>query len=468
MIDIKQKNMKLLKWTVYLMFIAFSIPAHAQDEEADNESKYGETPEQRQACMEALTIYRGFRDQDNIHEAYIHWQTACKVCPPDASERVYSDGAKFLKSAIKEANKLKNTEKMKVLIDSLFLVYDTRLVHFSNIPKNPDNGCAIKGLMAADMYALQKKTRLKEAHDLYKVSVDCLKEKSLAGVLSGYYIAMYDLFKASEGEEKKFYQEALLTEYLSVQEYAETALKTATKESAIENYAKAKNNIDEIFILISNCEEMVPVLENKLKANPNDFELKKKVLRLLNKKDCSENAIYLSVAEAVHASEPSSPSAYAIGQGYAKKNELGKSLKYFEEAFDLCGDCSDKENYALKAGQVASALKMTSKARSYANKVLEINGGSGEAYLLIGDVIASSSAQCEDGKLGARSVYWLAADYYAKAKRADPSVADKADRKIASAASQFPSREDLFQYGIKEGDSFTTCFGESTIVRERK
>jgi hypothetical protein len=418
--------------------------------------------------MEALSIYRSFRDQKNDHEAYVSWKKACDVCPPDASERLYSDGAKFLKSEIKEANKAKDAAKMKVLTDSLMLVYDKRLQYFAVTDKNPDNGCAIKGLKAADMYALQKKTHLKEAFGLYKESVDCLKEKSLAGVLSGYYITMFDLFKESEGDEKKKYQEALLTDYLSLQEYSEAALKSTTKESLIENYTKAKNNIDEIFVLISNCDEMVPVLENKLKSSPDDIELKKKVLRLLNKKDCSDNAIYLPVAKAVHAVEPSAPSAYAIGQGSAKNNELGAALKYFEEAYELCGDCPEKENYALKAGQVASALKSTGKARSYANKVLDINPNNGEAYLLIGDAIAGSSAQCDDGKLGARSVYWLAADYYAKAKRVDPSIADKADRKIGAAASQFPSREDLFAFGMKEGESFTTCLGESTTVRERK
>jgi tetratricopeptide (TPR) repeat protein len=189
----------------------------------------------------------------------------------------------------------------------------------------------------------------------------------------------------------------------------------------------------------------------------------------MNAKDCTDNAIYLPTAEYVHSQEPSAPSAYAIGQGYAKKNELSKSLKYFEEAVELCPDCPERENYLLKAGQVASALKMTSKARSYANKVLDINPGSGDAYLLIGDVIAASSASCDDGKLGARSVYWLASDYYQKAKRVDPSVSDKADKKIASAASQYPSREDLFAFGKKEGESFNvSCFGEDTIIRERR
>lgn len=463
--------MKALTWSFFLFVSLFALPAMAQEEDgSENELKYGSTPEQRQNCLEQLTIYRSFRDQNNVHSAYVNWKKACDVCPPDASERLYSDGAKFIKSELKEAQKIKDNARMKVLVDSLMIVYDLRIQHFASTDKNPNNGCMVEGLKAADIYALQKKTRLKDAYELYKKSVECLKEKSLAGIISGYYIAMFDLYKETEdATEKKAYIQSLITEYLSLQDYCDSAIKAAKDDKKKEDYIKAKNNIDEIFVLVSQCSDMVPVLEEKIQQNPDDFELRKKALRLMNAKDCTENAIYLSTAEFVHVKEPSAPSAYAIGQGYAKKNELSKSLKYFEEAVELCPDCPERETYLLKAGQVASALKMTSKARSYANKVLEINPGSGDAYLLIGDVIAASSASCDDGKLGARSVYWLATDYYLKAKRVDPSVSEKADKKIASAASQYPSREDLFAFGKKEGDSFTVpCFGEETTIRERK
>jgi hypothetical protein len=58
---------------------------------------------------------------------------------------------------------------------------------------------------------------------------------------------------------------------------------------------------------IAQCEDMVPVLSEKIAADTANFELKKKVLRLLNQKDCTDNDLYLPVAEAVHAQEPSPP-----------------------------------------------------------------------------------------------------------------------------------------------------------------
>ena len=93
---------------------------------------------------------------------------------------------------------------------------------------------------------------------------------------------------------------------------------------------------------------------------------------------------------------------------------------------------------------------------------------SGDAYLLIGDAIASSAVSCDDGKLGTAGAYWLATDYFAKAKSVDSSVADKANQKIASYSKQFPLKTDIFFNNLNNGDTYTVaCFGETTTVRSR-
>lgn len=133
----------------------------------------------------------------------------------------------------------------------------------------------------------------------------------------------------------------------------------------------------------------------------------------------------------------------------------------------MCTDCPDKEMINLAAGQTAVKLGQNKKARSFANKVLAVNPNSGAAYILIGDAIVGSSSSCEDGGLGARSVYWLAVDYYNKATR-DTDAASAARKKIGIYKGQFPSREDLFSFSLKDGSDFTVpCWGETTKIRER-
>ncbi|MEO0404702.1 MAG: hypothetical protein AAF193_07515, partial [Bacteroidota bacterium] len=213
---------------------------------------------------------------------------------------------------------------------------------------------------------------------------------------------------------------------------------------------------------------MVPIFERKVEAAPDNHDQNKKFLKLMNLRECDESDFYLKLAEMVHTVEPSHESAYAIGIGYLKKKDYKQAMKFLDEAVELCSGCSDEERYLLRAGQVANILKQTGKARGYAKKILALNPKSGEAYLLIGDAVVAAAPSCDDGALGQRAMYWLAVDYYYKAKNTDSSVAEKAQKKINTYSKQFPEKKDLFTVGIDEGSSFTTCTGEATKARARK
>ena len=439
-----------------LLVMVFTVlGAHAQGDE-----KYGDTPEQQLLCKESLSIYKNFMKQKNYKDAYPAWTEACKQCPPKASQTLYSDGAKLLKNEIKSAE----ADKKKVLVDSLMMVYDQRMELFPSTSRSPNNRCKVLGYKAGDTQKYLK-DQIAEANSMYKESFECLGNKSSAATISGYYLTSYKLLQKAEGDAADDLRSDMLTEYLTIQEVADYNIANGTKEKTIEGYKKAKANIDEIFVIIAECESMVPTFEKKVNADPENMDLMKKALKLMNTKDCTESDFYLMVAEKVHQAEPSAESAYAVGMGYLKKSEYSQSMGYMVEAVKLCEDCPDKEKYLLRTGQVATILKQSSKARSYANKVLQINPNSGGAIMLIGDAIVAGAGQCDDGGIGKRAMYWLAVDYYAKAKRVDSTVTDKAQKKINTYSAQFPSTEDCFKFGLSKGDSFTTCIGESTTVR---
>ena len=127
----------------------------------------------------------------------------------------------------------------------------------------------------------------------------------------------------------------------------------------------------------------------------------------------------------------------------------------------------DMEKLYMGAGKTASMLGKSSTATSYANKALKVNPQSGEALMLIGDVIASSQGSCND-KMDGRSVYWLAVDYYGRAKAKDSSLAEKIGKKISSCKRQYPTIEQMFFVGLSEGASFTVpSRGEATKARAR-
>lgn len=446
---------------------SFSLSVTAQDN-----SKYGETEQQQLECMESLSVYTSFKKQKNYDDAYIAWQKACDVCPENVKEGLYIDGARFIKDQMK---KTKDEARKVALFDSLMANYDKRMEMFPTTSKRPYNKAYIMGFKADDYnrYVGDDVADAKvNAYHMYKEALEGMQVKAGAATLSGYYLSLYYTWKQAEGEEKKKYNEDLYTDYLMLQDFIDEKIKNNSGDEdeedegdnkAIERLEKARLNIDQVFVTIADCESMIPVLMEKVKNNPEDFDAKRKALRLMNKKECTDGAFYLEMAQAVDAKEPSASSKYSIGILLAKESKYSESLKYLEEAAEMCGDCPDLEIYLLKAGQVASVLNQSGKARSYASKVLQVNPKSGEAYLLQGDAISSSSVT---DKFGGRSRYWLATDYYNRAKSVDGSLAERANKKIANASKQYPTKEDIFTQGLKEGASFTVL-GESTTIRVR-
>ena len=119
-------------------------------------------------------------------------------------------------------------------------------------------------------------------------------------------------------------------------------------------------------------------------------------------------------------------------------------------------------------------MKKSSTARRYANQVLALEPNNADAIMLIGDAIASASSSCNDGALGKRAVYWVAHDYYSRAKRMSPELAEKAEDRMSKMSKQYPTIDEVFALGLQAGGNFTVknvagcpCSGESTIIRVR-
>jgi len=114
-------------------------------------------------------------------------------------------------------------------------------------------------------------------------------------------------------------------------------------------------------------------------------------------------------------------------------------------------------------------LENLSTARDYARLAIEPNPASGEPYVFIGYLYAMSANNCGNNEVEKNSVYWAAVDKFIKAKSIDPSVAEECDRNIGIYSKYYPSKEEIFFQGLKEGDNYTVkCWiNETTTVRSR-
>ncbi|MEJ6680839.1 MAG: hypothetical protein QNL21_01985, partial [Flavobacteriales bacterium] len=141
-----------------------------------------------------------------------------------------------------------------------------------------------------------------------------------------------------------------------------------------------------------------------------------------------------------------------------------ESLMWIELAATRCEsqECGELMSYLQRAGQIANLNKETSKAKKYARQILDADPNSGDGYLILAD--AWSNSNCNDEKFGRACSYWVAYDYYAKAKRVDPSVAEKANKSMNSVRKGWPVITTVFQQGVEVGSSYNCC-GVSTTVR---
>ena len=433
-----------------VMFIGLS--ANAQDE-----SKFGDTPEEQQKCKECISLYREYRDQNMQNDALPFWRCALNTCPKSA-KTLYIDGAKFygtiLDRIYEDSTKL---DERNAYIDTLMMIYDKRIEHFNEEGK-------VLTFKGNDLFKYDA-SRAAESNAMFKRSLELEGMDSDAIAASKYYQTLYEMYK-----EKKASKSDLLVEYMPVVEILDYNIARLEDDGARDRYEKAKNNLDAFFIKIAECDDIYSILGERLAETPNDIELNIKALAVMNTRDCSDNILYDQVAERVYKDKPSHGAAYSIGIQKLKSKDYNDALKYFEEAIDLCtGDCIRSNQYYLRAGQTALILGQSAKTRNFANKILQTSPNNGEAYILIGDAIAHSAKSCDDGKLGTVGAYWLATDYYAKAKSIDSSVTAKANQKIASYSKQFPLKTELFFHNLHEGDKYTVgcANNEVTTVRSR-
>lgn len=430
---------KTLKYALLPLAMIAGTVAFAQ-------SDFGSDPEK---CKENISLYQDAMSRDQIAEAYAPWSKILQLCPA-WSKGVYQNGTRIMAGMIA---KEEDAERKKRLIDSLYIVHDMRIQYFGE-------EAFVLGRKGLDVL-IHEPGECAKALEILKRSIELGGASSEAGTLSAYYQALGCLY--AKGEVTK---EEMLSEYVIINGYLEENLSNeGMSEADREYYQRASDNVNNLFFKVAECADIGKIATDMVKADPENIELKERLLKVLNAKDCADEAIYRTLAEDVHKANPTSQSAYSLGMRLVRQNEMGQALRYMKEAVELCNDCPEKVNYLLKAGQVASAIQDHGQARNFANQVLRIEPNNGEALLLIGISIAAQASNCEDPQRW--GVYWLAYDYYQRAKN-DPASSEKAGERMASMRSRFPTSKDVFFYQLKDGQSFqVTCGGlnESTTVR---
>lgn len=217
--------------------------------------------------------------------------------------------------------------------------------------------------------------------------------------------------------------------------------------------------------------ERISFLEGQLEENPESGDLMSQLLTLYEQQGLQNKASRLQTR--ILEVDPTPELYRTVASTRLDDEEPQKALDLYQKLLNL-PDAEPTARDYYNMGVANQQLSRLTKARSYFRKAINTDSGFGPAYISIANLYAGAVSNCTGGgslELQDRAVYWLAVDYFQKAKQADASVASTANQNIARYREYFPSQEDIFFKGWEPGQSYTIdygCYswiGETTSVK---
>lgn len=408
------------------------------------------------ACITNLSLYiedyklykEGTGSEESVDNMISAWRWVFKNCP-QATENIYIDGANIIELMIERSE---DDARKAALIDTLMMMYDQRIKYYGR------EGFVL-GRKGVDLYT-KDPGRYAEAYPILKRSVELEGNESNAAVLVYYFRITVKMLRAD-----KITKADLVDAYGTVSSIIEYNLAHGGSSS----YETAQRNVELTFEPYASCEDLVGIYQGKFEANPNDPENLKKIIGILDKKNCNSSDLYFDVTVKLNAIEPSAESSYLIGKMYIKRGDQQKAVEYLEAGTKV-EDLEERADCYLLLAHAHFAMKNYPQARAAAQEAARLRPDDGRPFLLIGDMYAATAESCGDNKLTKTVAYWAAVDKYYQAKNVDESVTKEANEKIATYSRYFPVMDDIFFYDLKEGQEYTVgCWiNEKTTVRPLK
>ena len=433
-----------------LTFLAASVAFLSAGLSASAQGKYGADSAE---CIKYLSYYQEYYKQKNYESALPNWRRAYALCPPSASQNMFVHGTTLM---TQQYNKVKDVTWKASIVDTILALQDQRMTAY---PKNRSTILNNKG-----QYMINYKGD--DAAYLYKNLNEIMDELG-AGTKRDILVKVLQA-SISLYRENQLQADEVIGMYDKVSELIEKA--EAKNESDEEENLKAKATIESLFAdsKVASCENLIAIFGPRYEADPENLTLVSNIVQLMNTADdCASNDLYLKAVTAMYKMDPSYRSADALYRLNSARGNVADAGKYLEEAIlSPESDEATDAQYYYELALFCYKNGMRGKAYDSARKAIDMDFGyAGKAYLIVGNLWAS--ATCGDVR-DKWARYWVATDYYQKARNADPSVSDEASSSIGSVSRYFPEASEAFMYDLTRGQSYTvSCGGMSATTTGR-
>ncbi|MBQ9311125.1 MAG: hypothetical protein IJ222_09755 [Bacteroidales bacterium] len=419
------------------------------------ESKWG--PDEAN-CKKYISFYETSYDNKDYENATTNWRKVYDICPHGARQTVLTKGATLLKKLI-EKNK-NNPEYRAALIDSVLTLHEERAKYF---PSSSVNALNAKGIDIVNLLRGNNKAIYEGLNGVIERNQGNTNPNLFVNNLNSA-IELFKIGEVSAEDVINVYQRNI---DLVEKAPSATAADTGKKQ-------QAKSDLEALFISskVASCEELINLFTPRYEANPDDLALVTNIVKMLSvAEDCQGNDLFLNAVTSMYKLDPSYNSAYYLFRLNASRGNIDTAIKYIDEAIAYDeSDASTDASYNYEAATLCYKNGRLAKAYAYANSALGLDASmAGKAYFLMGQIWGTTS--CGGDEVERRAHYWVAVDFLNKAKNADASLADEANKHIGSYSVYFPQTAEAFMYNITDGQSYrVVCNGmqATTTVRTRK
>lgn len=408
-------------------------------------------------CIKYLSFYKDYFKQKSYNEALPNWREAFKRCPPTANQTMLVDGTTLMRKLISQNSK--NPVYREKLVDSLMMIHDIRI---ANYPKYAVTARNNKGLDLANYVQNDPERLYKEYGEIIAGN----KTKTKPTILLFYFDSAVELYKNGSLNEEEIigvYEGCI--ELLSKMDPKDAADKEMVDDMKVK--------IEELFASnnIADCDKLIELYTPKFEADPQNIELAEKIVRFMSAADgCTDNALFISAATSIHKSNPTHASAYTLYKLNASTGKSAEAVKYLQEAIDReDSDAAQDAEYYYELAVYNFKCGNNLAAEQAAKKVIPLATTSevkGKTYMLIGTIWGG--VRCDGNDIAKRAPYWVAVDYFERAKAADPELAAEANKRINEYKKYYPLTADAFMFGVNDGETYqVSCggFKANTTVR---
>lgn len=415
-------------------------------------------------CNQNLSIFAESAKVKNYEAAYEPWMAVRNECP-SLNVAIYTYGERILKSRLKKAEGAAKQAEAQNLMN----LYDQWIQNFPT-----KKGKSTIGSILASKAQTMMDNKLGSTAEIYATFDQAFTQDATSFTnpkgLYNYFKTMHSLYKSGSSDvtpEKLFNKYEEVSEKFELEgvklakkldvllKKEENGIPLTTKDlkrkKIYDTNSRAigifVSNLDAIISKESTCENLIPLYQRNFEENKGDAVWLNRAAGRMKSKECSDDPLFVTIVEALHALEPSANSAYYLGILNDKKGNNNEALRYYEESIALETDPYKKAKTLYKIALEFKSRGRKSTARNYAIKALGYQPSLGKAHLMIASLYASSANDCGNTQFEKRAVYWLAAKTARRAARVDASLKKNANKAAKSYEGRAPSKTDIFTEG---------------------